>query len=71
MLGVNTYGAFKAKHFILHATLFWIINDLPAYDMLFGWSIKEALASQFAIKIHNHIILFVKVRIATQDIEDF
>ena len=43
-VGVNTYDAFKAEYFTLHAALLWTINDFPAYGNLSGWSVKGRLA---------------------------
>ena len=43
-VGVNTYDAFKAESFNLHAALFWTINDFLAYGNLSGWSTKGQLA---------------------------
>ncbi|XP_042946082.1 uncharacterized protein LOC122279468 [Carya illinoinensis] len=42
--GVDTYDAMTAQTFRLHATLFWTINDFPAYGNLSGWSTKGKMA---------------------------
>jgi len=38
--GVNVFDAFTNESFRLHAMLFCIINDFPAYGNLSGYSVK-------------------------------
>ncbi|XP_042962362.1 uncharacterized protein LOC122296625 [Carya illinoinensis] len=42
--GIETYDAYGADVFQLHASLLWTINDFPAYANLSGWSTKGKLA---------------------------
>ncbi|KAL9675020.1 hypothetical protein QQ045_003219 [Rhodiola kirilowii] len=39
--GVETFDAFRKKHFVMRAALMWTIFDFPAYGMLSGWSTQE------------------------------
>jgi len=41
----------------------WIINNFPAYDMLFGWGTKGKLASSHCMEAQNlsHLGMWVKV----------
>jgi len=43
-IAVDTYDAFKAEYFNLHAPLLWTINDFSTYGNLLGWSVKGRLA---------------------------
>ena len=50
---VETYDALQRQTFRLHATLFWTINDFPAYEILSGRSTKGKLAHPIYHK-HTH-----------------
>ncbi|KAI5350621.1 hypothetical protein L3X38_003512 [Prunus dulcis] len=42
--GVRTYDKSTGKMFTLRAAVMWIVNDFPAYAMVFGWRTKGYMA---------------------------
>ncbi|KAL0373228.1 UNVERIFIED_CONTAM: hypothetical protein Scaly_1004400 [Sesamum calycinum] len=42
-VGVRTYDHATDNAFIMLAALMWIVNDLPAYRMAFGWSTARVM----------------------------
>ncbi|KAL0324644.1 UNVERIFIED_CONTAM: hypothetical protein Scaly_2431500 [Sesamum calycinum] len=42
-VGVRTYDHATDRDFMMRAALMWIMNDLPAYGMIYGWSTTRVM----------------------------
>ncbi|KAL0278053.1 UNVERIFIED_CONTAM: hypothetical protein Sradi_7300300, partial [Sesamum radiatum] len=42
-VGVRTYDHATDRDFMMRAALMWIVNDLPAYGMTYGWSTTRVM----------------------------
>ncbi|KAL0411692.1 UNVERIFIED_CONTAM: hypothetical protein Slati_3758900 [Sesamum latifolium] len=49
-VGVLMRGSAKDETFTMCAALMWIVNDLPAYGMAFGWSSASVIGCPVCMK---------------------
>ncbi|KAL0367492.1 UNVERIFIED_CONTAM: hypothetical protein Sradi_3639300 [Sesamum radiatum] len=49
-VGVLTQDSAKNETFTMLSTLMWIVNDLPAYGMTFGWSTIAVMGRPVCVK---------------------
>ncbi|KAL0296128.1 UNVERIFIED_CONTAM: hypothetical protein Sradi_6664900 [Sesamum radiatum] len=55
-VGVLTLDNAKNETFTMRDALMWTVNDLPAYEMVSGWSTAGVMGVQFLWKTHVHSI---------------
>jgi hypothetical protein len=48
--GALTYDISRKQNFIMRVALMWTINDFPAYEMVFGWSMHGKLACSYCME---------------------